>query len=229
MFVLEKYRPRVWTTLGGIVASVALCPMASPDAGGELRSALEHCEVERTQCRTELASVASTLEQCRSEPGRAAGDAAPAGGTPPGCAHESGHTFVLVRASWTTSADVDLYVVDPGGREFMYSARTHAGSPAVFEEDSTHGPGNEIWVHPRAEEGRYRVCYRLFTEHRGGSQPSVRGSVLWKGGSVGIGEVGLRSDGEMRMGVEFVVDSQGNVTMDRSGTDRFLGTGACAS
>ena len=214
-------------TVCAIVASVAFCAIASADAGDESRASVKQCEVERTQCRRELENVASSLEQCQSQLGNPVGGAAGTGGTQPACAQEDGHTFILVRASWTTPADVDLHVVDPSGREFLYNTRTHTGSPAVFEEDSTRGPGNEVWLHPQAEEGRYRVCYKLFN-HRSASELSVRGSVLWKGGSATIGEVALSNEAEMRLGVEFIVDSQGNVTIDQSRTGRFLETGGCA-
>ena len=212
--------------------------MTSRDTSEDLEPALEQCEAERAQaeaelaqCRSELAGTvdASALEQCRTDLEQATGRADRIGEDLAGCQQELRKPFVLVLASWTTSDDVDLHVVDPSGREFYYNNRTHSGSPAAFEEDNTRGPGNEVWLHPRAEEGRYRVCYKLFDQNRAGSQPSVRGSVLWKGGSVAIGEVGLARDDEVRLGVEFTVDSQGNVTVDRSGTARVLRTAGCAS
>ena len=226
--------------------------MTSRDTSEDLQPALEQCEAERAQaeagraqaegelaqteaelaqCRSELAGTvdASALDQCRTDLEQATGRADRIGEDLAGCQQELRRTFVLVLASWTTSDDVDLHIVDPSGREFYFGDRRHSGSPAVFEEDNTRGPGNEVWLHPGAEEGRYRVCYNLFDQEEPGSQPSVRGSVLWKGGSVAIGEVGLRSEGEMRMSVEFVVDSQGNVTVDRSRTGRVRRSGACAS
>ena len=225
--------------------------MTSRDTSDDLQPALEQCEAERArvdaaltqaqaelaqaeaelaQCRSELAGTvdASALEQCRSDLEQATGRADRTGEDLAGCQQELRRTFVLILASWTTIDDMDLHIVDPSGREFYYADRRHGGSPAVFEEDNTRGPGNEVWLHPRAEEGRYRVCYKLFN-HRSGSQVSVRGSVLWKDGSIRIGEVGLGSDDEVRLSVEFVVDSQGNVTMDPSRTGRFLGRGGCAS
>ena len=56
--------------------------------------------------------------------------------------------FLLITISWDRDDDVDLHIVDPGGREYYYAARRHAGSPAQFEEDTIHGPGNEVWLHP---------------------------------------------------------------------------------
>ena len=51
-----------------------------------------------------------------------------------------------------------------------------------------------------------------------GSPPAIRAGVLWKGGSLGIAEVSLAREGEARVGAEFVVDDEGNVTMDASRT-----------
>lgn len=214
--------------------------MTSRNTSEDLQPALEQCEAERAQaeaelaqCRSELEGTvdASALDQCRTDLEQATGRADRIGEDLAGCQQDLLKTFVLVLASWTTTDDVDLHVVDPSGREFYFDDRTHIGSPAVFEEDNTRGPGNEVWLHPRAEEGRYRVCYKLYRRDLEpvGLEPSVRGSVLWKGGSVAIGEVGLDSEDEVRVGIEFVVDSQGNVTMDESGTGRFLGRGGCAS
>ena len=84
--------------------------------------------------------------------------------------------FLLVTISWDDEDDVDLHVVDPAGNEFHYAARTHAGTPARFEEDAVEGPGNELWLHPRVAPGEYRVYYNLFTEE-GDPGVSVRGAV----------------------------------------------------
>ena len=85
-------------------------------------------------------------------------------------------------------------------------------SSAVFGEDRTRGPGNEIQVHPWAR-GRYRVCYEPCSQNRVGSLEPDRGRVLWKGGSVGIAEVSLAG-----AGVELVVDGGGNMRTDAART-----------
>ena len=85
--------------------------------------------------------------------------------------------FLAVMISWPGGRgdDVDLHVVDPRGDEFFYGARVHEGSPARFEEDSRHGPGNEVWLHPHvAAPGEYRIYYNLFD----GGPVTVRGTIV---------------------------------------------------
>ena len=133
-------------------------------------------------------------------------------------------TFVLVIMSWSTNDDVDLHVVDPAGREFYFANRRELGSQAALEEDNTRGPGNEVWLHPSAESGRYRVCYKLFS---GWPSPRVRGTVLWQEGKVALPELNLTRDDQVRLAAEIVVDGEGDISVDRSRSGRVLGGGTC--
>ena len=118
------------------------------------------------QCQGVQASMADELNQCQvdqSALGRVQDELQL-------CQAELRQSFVLVIASWSSGDDVDLHVVDPQGREFYYAQDTHPGSPASLAEDNVNGPGNEVWLHPAADPGRYRVCYKLyqrFTRARG--------------------------------------------------------------
>ena len=136
---------------------------------------------------------------------------------------------MLVVASWSTNDDVDLHVVDPQGREFYYGDKRHSGSNAALEEDNTRGPGNEIWLHPSAEAGQYRVCYKLFKlfSARGESPPSVRGSVLWQEGRIETPNIRLTGAGQVKLVVDIHVDEDGNVSLDRSRSGRTLPGGRC--
>lgn len=217
------------------------------DAHVQAAEALAQCEA-----RLGRSVDAAALEMCRSDLARAesrngelqsALDAAEAGAASAEAAAEQldavnaelescrralKKTFVLVLASWSTGDDdVDLHVVDPQGNEFYYDARHHPGSDAAFEEDNIRGPGNEIWLHPNADPGRYRVCYKLFRDSGESNFPEVRGSVLWQEGKIEIPNVSLTSDDEVKLAAEFEVDTDGNVSLNRSGSGRFLGTGGC--
>ena len=141
------------------------------------------------------------------------------------CQRALRRSFVLVIASWSTAGhDVDLHVVDPAGREFYYARKRISGSPAALEEDNTHGPGNEVWLHPSAETGRYRICYKLFN----GSPPiSVRGSILWQEGKIDVPNINLTAASQVRVAVEVLVDGDGRVSIDRSRSGQALGTGGC--
>ena len=142
------------------------------------------------------------------------------------CREMARRSFLLVIMSWSTRDDVDLHVVDPAGREFYFADRRMAGSAAAFEEDNINGPGNEVWLHPAAEPGTYRVCYKLYTR-RGLSRPEVRGSVLWQEGSLDVPAINLRRDDEVRLAINIVVDDEGNVSLDRGQAGQDLGSGRC--
>ena len=124
------------------------------------------------------------------------------------CEKELRKKFVLVVISWGTPDDVDLHVTDPAGREFFFGRKNHSGSLAKLEEDNTKGPGNEIWLHPAAEPGRYEVHYKYF---RGltGNVP-VRGAVLTPRGRTELPGTTLRNVDEKPWVATIVVDEEGN-------------------
>lgn len=210
-------------------------------------SALAQCESQLAQCQEQLGGSvdASALAQCQSDlaaaqarnadlqaqleaASSAAGEMEAVNAELESCQRALKKTFVLVIASWSTGGDdVDLHIVDPAGREFYYGATRHAGSVAAFEEDNTRGPGNEIWLHPNGEAGRYRICYKFFSDNRGSPQPNVRGSILWQEGKIELPNISLSQDDEVRLVAEFRVDEEGVVSIDRSSAGRFLGTGGC--
>ncbi len=61
----------------------------------------------------------------------------------------------------TTKQDVDLHVVDPAGKEFYYSAKTHADRPGELSEDNIVGPGTEVWEVRDAPKGKYHIYSEL--------------------------------------------------------------------
>ena len=121
--------------------------------------------------------------------------------------------------------EVDLHVVDPAGREFFYRNRRISGSSAALEEDNARGPGNEVWLHPSAETGRYRVCYKLFA---GSPSTNVRGSILWQEGKIEVPNINLTQADQVRLAVDVLVDDDGRVSVDRSRSGMVLGARGCA-
>ena len=181
--------------------------------------------------RAEAERQAAALGQCESEL-RAAGETATqlnrVNAELDSCRQALLRTFVLAVASWSSRDDVDLHVVDPAGREFYYANRRQRGSRAALEEDNVNGPGNEVWLHPSAESGRYRICYKLY-RFRGSGTPrvGVRGSILWQDGKVDFPNVTLTGRGQVRLAVEVMVNEQGRVALDGSRSGQVLGTGGC--
>ena len=117
--------------------------------------------------------------------------------------------FLLITISWDRDDDVDLHIVAPGGREYYYGARRHAGSPAQFEEDTTDGPGNEVWLHPRVEPGEYAVYYNLFSKQS--NAVDVRGAAVHSDGREELPDVRLSREGEKPLVANVIVDQNGTV------------------
>ena len=163
----------------------------------ELRAALDACEEQRR------ASVSrDALGACESRNRQLELDLET-------CQAQARKKFLLVLMSWGTSDDIDLHVIDPAGREFFYQARSFSGSRAKLEEDNTRGPGNEIWLHPAAEPGTYRVYYKYFGGS--GGNVRVRGAVLTPEGRSSLPNRTLRRINEKPLIATITVDAEGNM------------------
>lgn len=179
-------------------------------------------------CQSRIARLEAALEQCNSQAARSrelAEQLEQADRRLAECRRALEKTFVLVLASWSSGQDVDLHVVDPGGREFFFRNRRVSGSPAALEEDSTRGPGNEVWLHPSADPGRYRICYKLYG---GAPVAAVRGSILWQEGKIEIPELELTRHAQMRLAAELLIDNSGRVYLDAARSGEILAGDTCS-
>ena len=122
--------------------------------------------------------------------------------------------FILVTISWDGGRgdDVDLHVIDPHGNEYYYGARSHLESDARFEEDSLHGPGNEVWLQPEAIPGRYEIHYNPFG--LASSSVDVRGRIVHPLARHEFRIRQLRDGEERQLVATIVVDEQGNLTVN---------------
>ena len=144
------------------------------------------------QCRQQLSDVQAESENCRQQLRK---------------------KFVLVVMSWDTNADIDLHVVDPQQREYYYKARRFNGSPAELEVDNTDGPGNEIWLHPSATPGEYKIYYKYFRKYIE-YYTTVRGLVLSQENKHEIPDRTLTREGEKMYIATIHVDEEGNVQVN---------------
>ena len=186
---------------------------------GDLRGQ-ELQRAENAQLRDELAALASLRAENvqlreRLEARPAAGAENRDRALQDALERERRRKFLAVMISWPGGRgdDVDLHVVDPRGNEFYYGARIHEGSSARFEEDSRHGPGNEVWLHPNlTDPGEYRIYGNLFS----GGPVAVRGTIV--AGSSDRYELApqwLAQVGEKRLMATVVVDRDANVEVVR--------------
>lgn len=200
-----------------ILISVALFPYFpntghSPEDIAALRQALTDAQQQLQQCESELAQTRGELAQAQQELQRLQGQLQQAQDQLQSCQAELRKKFLLVLISWGTSDDVDLHVVDPQGNEFYYERRTHSGTPAKFEEDNIRGPGNEIWLHPQATPGDYKLYYKLYSK-RNRSAVQVRGAILTPEGRQSVPGIRLRRENDKPLVAIVTVDNEGNARL----------------
>ena len=161
----------------------------------KIKSSMTNSQAKAAQCKKENSKLSSSLNKCSILVKR---------------------KFLLIVISWGTDYDdIDLHVVDPGGREFYYKKKKFNDSAAALEEDSTKGPGNEVWLHPSVEQGNYKVYYKLFRKNK--KKPSrrieIRGSVVTPAGKLKL-KAHIMTKVESKILVATIkVDSNGKITV----------------
>lgn len=170
---------------------------SSPEHVAALRAQLQDTQQRLQACQADLAQTQTELQQTQKSLQR--------------CTEELRKKFLLVVISWHSADDIDLHVVDPQGNEFYYDARSHPGSEGKLEEDNTRGPGNEIWLHPGATPGEYKIYYKFFAKRS--DSVSVRGAVLVPTGRRGIPDRRLREAGQKVLIAVVTIDNDGNATL----------------
>ena len=207
-----------------------LAPHPAAEAAlAECQAGMSACESALDQCGDDLAAARSRsaeLESQAAESGGASEQLARADAELAACRDALRKTFALVIMSWSTRDDVDLHVVDPQGREFFFNNKRMPGTPAALEEDNIQGPGNEVWLHPSATPGRYRICYKLYS-HRTRRPLPVRGSVLWQDGKRALPLTTLSRRGQALLVAEIVARSDGGIAVDASRSGMPMRGGRC--
>ncbi len=178
------------------------------------RDALGACESRNQQLESQLASCED--QQRRSVPQNALGECESRNqdleAQIESCEERAKKKFLLIIMSWRTSDDIDLHVVDPAGREFYYQQPSFSGSQAKLEEDNTSGPGNEIWLHPIAEAGTYKVYYKYYKNKSNTNRGvNIRGGVLTPEGQTSLRQTRLSTEGEKKLVATINVDTEGNM------------------
>lgn len=102
-------------------------------------------------------------------------------------------TFIIVVIEWSAAGnyDVDLHVTDPQGNEFYWAKNNRDSSwypdtQAQLSYDNTRGPGVELWQHPKAEPGKYKVAYNYYNAPNVTADTiatiDVKGNVFYRNG-----------------------------------------------
>ena len=167
---------------------------------------VEEARRQTEELREEVAGLQEELSDAEED---LAGAVGRIGGLEGNLALERRRKFLLVTISWQGEDDVDLHVVDPGGNEYYYAAGSQSCSVARFEEDTTRGPGNEVWLHPLVPPGEYRIYYNLYAKR--GETVTVRGSVVHSVDREELPTQALSQQGEKPLVATVVVDPDSNV------------------
>lgn len=136
-----------------------------------------------------------------------------------GCRQKLTKTFLVIVMKWETSAhDIDMHVTDPDGHTFTYKIhnrnRTHfPGTAARLSVDTRRGPGVEIWEHPAAKPGDYRVRYHFFSKHGNRQGTLVKANVYSRDGVTRMRNVRLVREREFRRAATIRVHPGGRVTV----------------
>jgi len=129
--------------------------------------------------------------------------------------------FLVIAISWGgKGTDVDLHVTDPSGRKYSFEVDAYSESPAKLEVDSTHGPGNEVWIHPAATPGIYRVECVYFKDGKnvkdGHTGPvEIRGVAVHRDGRTDLPTIRIVQPNEQAkvLIAELEVSANGEVTI----------------
>jgi uncharacterized protein YfaP (DUF2135 family) len=124
-------------------------------------------------------------------------------------------TFLAVVIKWPTfKVDIDLHIKDPDGKEFSYQQKSYAGSPAELSVDTQIGPGIEIWEHPSASPGEYKISYTFFENHNDTAMPTeVMGTIYFRDGSKKLNTIQLNTRGDNKQVAIITVTTEGDVSV----------------
>jgi hypothetical protein len=127
-------------------------------------------------------------------------------------------TFIVVAIEWNTAGnfDVDLHVFDPDGNEFFWGRnnrdrRDYPSTDAQLSYDNTRGPGVELWQHPKAQAGTYRIAYDFYSAPALNRPVEVKGNVFYRNGRAELPPVTLTETHKLRPVARLVVDQRANI------------------
>lgn len=177
-----------------ILISVILFPNYQKTQQAEQKK--EESEVTLRQCKSDRAVIEKTIASC---------EAALAS------------TFIVVSIEWNSfgNFDIDLHVYDPKGNEFFWAKnnRTRTDYPdtdAQLSYDNTRGPGVELWQHPKAEPGVYKIAYEYYSTPNESTPVEVKGNIFYRNGRVELPAITLTE--------RHVIKTIAHVTVSQSAT-----------
>ena len=205
---VARVRAEMQAEIDAIAAQLEACQAENSQSQAEL----SQCQAELSQTELQLSQSQTEVEQTQAQLAQCQDSLAGMSQSLETCEMALTKTYIVAIISWSTQGDdVDLHVVDPLGREYYYDATAFPNSPARMEEDNINGPGNEIWQHPEAAPGAYKIYYRYFSRATGPA--NVRGFILHKEGRISLPSRTLHMQGEKPLIATIYVDENGQVSL----------------
>lgn len=134
-----------------------------------------------------------------------------------GCLDRLSNTFLAVVMKWSSKGDdIDLHVIAPDGNEFYYDRHNRNGvhfrsSSAELSVDTIYGPGVEIWEHPLAKPGIYKIYYKFYNDREDIGGLTIKGSIYYRDGSIRLSDVRLNRKGDTKLIATITVKENGEV------------------
>jgi len=183
---------------------------------GQLAQAQQQAQAAEAAARAAQSAAADAAEQIRAAQAAAAAANAQAQAQSEraeGLARKLAKTFLVLYVRWNTRDDIDLHVIDPSGAEFNFQRKTISGRPGELSEDTTDGPGTEVWEIRDAPPGEYRILVRLYAAKDRAKPVSIQGRVFHRDDSQALRTTQLSTAGQVAPLATIVVDAQGDVSV----------------
>jgi hypothetical protein len=202
--------------LGGFVLiSIILFPNYNKQQRTEL--ALRQAEDGLSQCKTLTTQLNQSLADKSRQLAETSQQLVDKSQQLAACEAERANTFIVILIEWTASGayDIDLHVTDPEGHEFSFNKhnrtrRDYPSTEAQLSYDNTGGPGIELWQHPKAGPGTYKISYVYYSGPTN-LAVEVKGNVFYRNGRVELPAVRLTEKRKPRPVARIVLNQRGDL------------------
>jgi hypothetical protein len=148
----------------------------------DTKQRLQTSQEEARNCKSQIEQAERQRQQAEKQREEAQRELRDAQQQTQQCARQLGSGVLLATVSWEhddrrvrDTNDVDLYVVDPEGKQYSFQNPVHAGTSARLSLDSTATPGFEVFEDPVIRPGAYHFAVALYAKTAIGDNPiSIR-------------------------------------------------------
>ena len=177
----------------------------------ELTQKLKECNQKKQKCEVQKKELEEKLGKCETQ-NRLLEEKTKT------LTNELKQAFMVIVIKWgTKNHDIDMHLVDNRGNEYYFKNRTYAGSPAKLSFDTLFGPGVEVWEHPDAKSGEYKLYYNFYAHKNNIKSANVNGTIYFKNKSFTLKQITLSpyKINELVLVATIIVDNDGNISINQ--------------